>query len=232
MLRMVAKGFAERSIIGSLAVALVGVSCSSSAANQNDVEQPTVEEATTRHDTSDIAPKKSSAPDSVSESDQMSLTAAATACKNGEPNAFFDSFIQSKAVQQKYSARSIEYVKLSPDFSVDSWEEVQAKDYAAFPIVMVDYYRKSAQPLRQDVDEHVIIELNQGQTESFAVEWTRVTYDGKSSGGDDLGNAFTLDGKPYRAGEANTDGKLVFVVAGDCWNLASDIRHHRAAAAQ
>jgi hypothetical protein len=232
VLKLFAKGFAERSVIGSLAVALASISCSSNAASENDAAQPPAAETTTRPDTSVIAPKKSSAPDSVSESDQMLLAAAATACKNGDPNAFFDSFIQSKAVQQKYSARSIESAKLSSDFSVDSWEEAKAADYTAFPIVMVDYYRKSAQPLRQGVDEHVMIELNQSQTESFAVDWTRVTYDGKSSGGDDLGNAFKLDGTPYRAGEANTDGKLVFVVAGDCWNFTSDIRHLRPAAAQ
>ena len=36
--------------------------------------------------------------------DQTSLGAAEAACKSGDPNAFFDAFIQSKAVQKKYTA--------------------------------------------------------------------------------------------------------------------------------
>lgn len=159
--------------------------------------------------------------------DQTSLGAAEAACKSGDPNAFFDAFIRSKAVQKKYTASSIEYVLLQADSSVNRWDEVKAADYDAFPIVMEDYYRKSAQPLRPGGDEHVAIELNQGQNEAFVVEWTRVIYDGKSSGGDDLGTAYTLDGKPYKPGEPTTDGKLFFKAVGDCWQLSTDTRNHR-----
>lgn len=161
------------------------------------------------------------------ESDRIALRSAEAACQSRDPNAFFDAFIQSKAVQQKYSATSIEYVKLRSDFTVDSWTEVKASDYTGFPIEMVDYYRKPTAPLNPGADEHVVIELNQGQNEAFVVEWTRVTYDGKSSGGDDLGTAFTLDGKPYKAGEPTTDGQLFFAATPDCWQLETDTRHHR-----
>jgi hypothetical protein len=160
-------------------------------------------------------------------SDRIALESAATACKAGDPRGFFDAFIQSKAVRKKYSAPSIEYVLLRSDFTVDRWDEVKADDYAVFPITMVDHYRKSAQPISADQDEHVVIELNQSQSEAFAVEWTRVTYDGLSAGGDDMGTAYRLDGERYMPGNANIDGQLLFVATGDCWQFSTDTRHYQ-----
>ncbi|HMT41560.1 MAG TPA: hypothetical protein PKC48_02255 [Sphingorhabdus sp.] len=214
------------------ALSLLALGCSGEAASDNGViddlrDKPAASAA--------IVPRvhaQENADTAITESDRLSLQTADAACKRGDPNAFFDAFIQSKAVQKKYTAPAIEYVLLRPDFTVNRWEEIKAADYADFPMMMVDYYRKSTRPVRAGDDEHVVIELNQGQNEAFVVEWTRVIYDGKSDGGDDLGTAFTLDGQPYRKGESGTDGSLFFETANGCWQLSTDTRHHRSYAAK
>ena len=218
-----------RSKFGLFGLALIGAGCNADGTPANAMTESAAATSAAKAQLSDSDTRKTGGAQTVSDaSDKISLQAAETACKRQDPKAFFDAFIQSRAVQRKYSAASIEYVQLQSDFTVGSREEIKAEKYTAFPITMVDYYRKAAQPLRKGADEHVMIELNQGQNEAFVVEWTRVTYDGKSSGGDDLGTAFTLDGKPYAAGGPGTDGKLLFEPTADCWQLATDTRHFRA----
>jgi len=213
---------------GLIILVLINVGCSGEAPAANAAAEGGKDQNAEIPALSDRKPEQQNSAAEPDISDQMSLKTAETACKNGDPNAFFDAFIQSKAVQKKYTAASVEKVQLQSDFTVNHWEEVKANDYTAFPIKMADYYRKSTQPIREGDDEHVIIELNQGQNEAFVVEWTRVTYDGKSLGeGDDLGTAYTLDGKPYKSGESMTDGQLLFEAAGYCWNFALDTRHYR-----
>lgn len=158
----------------------------------------------------------------LSESDRLGLQSAATACRSGDVKAFVDAFIQFAAVQRKYTARVVEYsVKGSGPARV---EHVPAEAYDRFPIRMVDYYRKPVRPLRPgDDDEHIKIAVNQSQTNRISVEWTRVHYDGRSEGGDDLGNPFTLDGAAYDS-SAPPDGQLLFAPTDTCWELVHDAR--------
>jgi hypothetical protein len=209
------------------ALSLLALGCSGEAASDNGATDDLREKPTASAAAVPLALAQESAASAIGESDRLSLQVADTACQSGDPNTFFDAFIQSKAVQKKYSAPAIEYVLLRPDFTVNRWEEIKAAVYTDFPMMMVDYYRKSTRPVRAGDDEYVVIELNQGQNEAFVVEWTRVIYDGKSGGGDDLGTAFTLDGLPYRKGESGTDGSLFFETANGCWQLSTDTRHHR-----
>ncbi len=222
-----------RSKLASLgALSLLALGCSGEAASDNDAIDDLRVKPAASAAVVPLVRAQESAATVIGESDRLSLQAADAACQSGDPNAFFDAFIQSKAVQKKYSAPAIEYVLLRPDFTVNRWEEIKASDYTDFPMMMVDYYRKSTRPVRAGDDEHVVIELSQGQNETFVVEWTRVIYDGKSDGGDDLGTAFTLDGLPYRKGESGTDGTLFFDTANECWQLSTDTRHHRSYAAK
>ena len=165
----------------------------------------------------------------MSEEVKMMLGAADAACRAGDANGFFEAFVQSDAVRNRYSAADIVYSvrAIAPAFRTISEERIPTAAYHhKFPIRMEDYYYKSTQPIRPgDKDEYVMPEINQSQSNQLSVEWTRVHFDGQSEGGDDLGKAFTLDGKPYEKGSPNTDGQLLFEPTANCWKLVSDIRH-------
>lgn len=156
---------------------------------------------------------------------------AASACKAEDYRAFVDAVIASPAVRRKYSAATIDVARFDASrspYRLLEARKVAAAEYRDFPIRMVDHYRKSVVPLRPgDTNEHVILEFNQSQDNRISVEWTRVHYDGKSDGGDDLGRAFGLDGQPYEAG-GRTDGQLLLYPTATCWELVADNRYaHR-----
>lgn len=167
-------------------------------------------------------------PAPISETDRHVLAQAQAACRDGDAASFFDSFIQSAAVRSRYSAPVITRSVFGPGGKVIRSDEMAQAHYTAFPIQMVDYYRKPVKPARPGDDgEYVEIDLNQSQSNRISVEWTRVHYDGKSEGGDDLGAPFTLDGQPYSKGSSAADGQLLFEPFGDCWRLTADVRFAR-----
>ena len=150
--------------------------------------------------------------ETLSFTDRSMLKQAETSCRDGDVGAFFDAFIQSEAVRQKYTAPKVSIVGHSD---------------LGFPILMVDHYRKPAQPSRPGADdEFVEIVISHSQSNQIAVEWTRVRYSGTVEGGDDRGDAMNPDGTPYRAGQ-EMDGKLLFEPTKDCWQLVSDTRRER-----
>ena len=166
----------------------------------------------------------------LSESDRTLLGVAASACRSQDKSGFFDAFIQSRAVQRKYTARTVELSVRGLGGERYRLRKIDGTEYPGAPIDMIDYYRKPAQPSRAgDLEEYVMISINQSQSNQISVEWTRVHFDGKSEGGDDLGNAFDLDGKPYDPG-GRTDGQLLFAPTSDCWELVADTRYRRGAA--
>jgi hypothetical protein len=166
----------------------------------------------------------------VTESDRLSLRQAAAACRERDGNAFFDAFTQSGAARRKYSAPKITFSLETQDDRPLRRTDIAASRYKEFPIMMVDYYRKPVRPLRAgDDDEYVEISIYQSHQNQLAVGWARVHYDGKSEGGDDLGNPVTLDGKPYDPA-GPLDGQLLFHLTSDCWELVSDIRYENHAA--
>ncbi len=173
------------------------------------------------------APTAANAPD---ETDTIMLAAAASACEAEDYRAFFDAMISSAAVRRKYSAATIAFGRFDASrtpYAAIEEKKIAAGDYRAFPIKMVDHYRQSTVPVRAgDQDEHVILGFNQSQSNQISVEWTRVHYDGKSTGGDDLGQAFYLDGQPYEA-DGRTDGQLLLYPTATCWELVADNRYER-----
>lgn len=180
-------------------------------------------------DLTPVAPATIAAARPLSESDRISLGMADAACRSEDKAEFFDAFIRSRAVQRKYMAHTIRVSVLGASGEALSVSKIAAADYAGSPIVMHDYYRKAAEPLRAgDLDEYVMISINQSQSNQVSVEWTRVHFDGKSDGGDDLGNAFDLDGQPYEQG-GRSDGQLLFEPTPECWQLVADIRYRRGA---
>jgi hypothetical protein len=163
----------------------------------------------------------------VNETDQMMLQQAETACKTADYREFFDAFISSKFVQQKYTASTIEYTLRNPDGKLLSSRKIAAWDYRDFPIFMLDHYRKPTKPLTAgDKKEYVILELNVGRESDLHFEWARVRFDGKSEGGDDLGSPLDMDGVPYDP-DGFKDGQLMFFPTSDCWVLVADTRYQR-----
>lgn len=163
----------------------------------------------------------------LSETDRFMLDEAATACKSQNHKAFFDAFIRSAAVRQKYSAAKIDYTMRS--FSggdILSKKTIAAADHADFPLKMVDYYRKPVKSVKAGDDEYVELVVNQSQENRISVEWARVLYQGPSEGGDDLGQPVDLDGKAYDP-TGFKDGQLLFYPTQDCWQLVADTRYQR-----
>lgn len=166
----------------------------------------------------------------LSESDRIQLNSAAAACKQGDAAGFFSAFAGSAAVRRRYTAPTVRYsvTRTKPTYRVLEDRRMDESSYGGFPIRMGDYYYRSVKPLRPgDQHEYVMLDINQSQTNQISVEWTRVHFDGKSEGGDDLGNAYTLDGKPYSKEGSQTDGQLLFAPTANCWQLVADIRHQR-----
>jgi hypothetical protein len=161
------------------------------------------------------------------ETDRMMLAEAEAACKDQRYEAFFDAFIRSPAVRQKYSAARIDHLLRSVSGSdILRRKTIARADYADFPLKMVDYYRKPVKPLKMFDDEYVQLTFNQSRDNSIAVEWAIVTYQGPSEGGDDLGTPVDLDGKAYDPAGFK-DGKLLFNPTQDCWELVADTRFQR-----
>lgn len=177
-----------------------------------------------------VAAAASAAPTAPDETDTIMLSAAAAACKAEDYQAFFDAMIASAAVRRAYSAATIDVVRFDAartPYTAIATKTIAAADYRDFPIKMVDHYRQSVVPARTgDTDEHVILQFNQSQSNQISVEWTRVHYDGRSDGGDDLGQAVDLDGQPYDAG-GRVDGQLLLYPTATCWQLVADNRYER-----
>jgi hypothetical protein len=144
------------------------------------------------------------------ERDANALQMAADACRNQEFSSLLQAMAISDAVVTRYSARTIAMV-------VDGVSTPTAReDYHDFPIGMIDYYwisRASMQAWESNSDTklvHLQMEFNQSQSDQWRIDWVPVRYDGKSSGGDDLGEVAEIIGAP---------GHLLFETTADCWEL-------------
>ncbi len=178
---------------------------------------------------SGAAPAPAAEPAQLSESESLEIASAAGACASGEADSFVASFVRSAEVRRRYSAATIQYSvrQTRPDYRVLTQERFAAADYGNFPLTMMDYYFKTtAQASRTGEDEYVMLETNVSQSNQLSVEWTRVRFDGETEGGDDLGNATLLNGRPYVEGGSDIDGQLLFEPTDDCWQLVADIRIH------
>lgn len=160
--------------------------------------------------TAHAADQPPAAPD---QTDVLMLEQAKTACAAAEFKGFFEAFVLSQAVRAAYTADSI-------DVSVAGKSAPVARaDYTGFPIALIDYYWVSANSVVAVLAdpkaelEHLKLQWNQSQTNIWRIDWQRVRYDGKSEGGDDLGNVIETYGQP---------GYLLFTPTETCWNLTQD----------
>ncbi|MBR0781065.1 hypothetical protein [Bradyrhizobium iriomotense] len=165
----------------------------------------------------------------LSESDRISLDMVSNACKTQDYRTFFNAFASSKAVRQKYSAAEVRYAVLGPRGEKISERTFDAPNYPSFPVKMQDYHYKPAKPSRAgDADEYLDLQFNQSQSNDLSVEWSRIHYDGQSSGGDGIGNPLDANGKPIPKGtHPDPEGQLLFHPTADCWEFAEDTRWER-----
>ena len=149
------------------------------------------------------------------ESDELMLQAAKSACEARDFRGFFEAFTSSPFVREAYSAATVTR-------TVDGVSTKVARDVYAgegFPIALMDYYWVSASSARAVLAdpkaeyEHLKMEFNQSQSDIWRIDWQRVRYDGKTSGGDDLGNEIGTYGEP---------GYLLFNPTSACWELTYD----------
>lgn len=150
---------------------------------------------------------------------------AKLACRSNDANAFFGLMVQSPAVRRAFTADRIEYSELDAK-GAGKTTLVPREAYDRFPIQMVDFMWKAAQPLLRGRDEHVVMELNVSQTNDIAVEWTRVIYGPPYDGEESLGTARDLDGRVHDA-SGPTDGTLLLEPRNGCWYLVADTRRVR-----
>ncbi|MGV7123004.1 MULTISPECIES: hypothetical protein [unclassified Sphingopyxis] len=174
-------------------------------------------------------PVATPAPSPLPQLDRNALEMARTACANRDFKTLFTAMAVSKVVRQKYSAPMIEVSVLGGKGKILSTRKVARAAYDDYPVRQVDYYYKPAKPkVAGDEDEYLDLQFNESQSEQFAVEWARVHYDGKSEGGDDLGNIIGPDGEPLPPGtHPDADGQLLFWPTKDCWQLEADTRWRR-----
>lgn len=150
------------------------------------------------------------AKDKDAQLDTDALAMAVAACKNQEFPSLLQAMAISDAVVARYSALTIAVV-------IDGVSTPLAReDYHDFPIGIIDYYwisRSSMQAWESNADTdlvHLQMEFNQSQSDQWRIDWVPVRYDGKSSGGDDLGEVAEIIGVP---------GHLLFEPTADCWEL-------------
>lgn len=167
-------------------------------------------------------------------SDELMLDRAEAACRARSEQEFFDAFIVSPAVRERYSASTISVVE--EDLSevaegsqmiAETAINIAFDNYRGFPIRMEDYYRKRAiDPANGAAANFVEIDLLATREGGFKVEWAEVVYRGESQGGDDLGTAYHPDGTLYDRDDefGRIDGVLWFLPTRDCWILHEDRR--------
>jgi hypothetical protein len=135
------------------------------------------------------------------------LASAALACQERDVQAFFDTFLQSECVRQKYTADELSVVTARPAGTETT--RIPGKDYRDFPLAIFDYYYTTAQGIDENGYTHVLIEKNLSSDSRLRVDWVRVSYDGQGEG-DDPGNIVEKGAEP---------GYLLFYPTDDCWEL-------------
>lgn len=159
--------------------------------------------------------------------DSVVLDRAVAACRAGDFKGFFDAFVRAEPIRSGYTAPTVVVTRYRADGRPPERSETSEDGFDGFPIRVEDiYWRPAASVAEAGEDEYLQLEFDESQGEVFAVSWTRVRYNGKIEGGDDLGEALTPDGLPLQTGRL-PEGKLVFRPFRDCWRLVADERFDR-----
>lgn len=178
-------------------------------------------------DTTGTEPRGTAGGGEMSSGHDPALERANTACRAGDFRGFFDAFVRAETVRSVFTAPTVVVTRYGADGRAPERSESPRYGFEGFPIRVEDVYWRPAKSVSEaSEDEYLQLEFDEGQSEVFAVSWTRVRYDGRTEGGDDLGEALAPYGLPLQAGRL-PDGRLVFRPYQDCWRLVADERFGR-----
>lgn len=178
-------------------------------------------------DSAGTEPRGTAAAGARSSDDDPALERAVAACRAGDFRGFFDAFVRAENVRNVFTAPTVVVTRYGADGRTPERSETPRYGFKGFPIRVEDvYWRPARSVFEAGEDEYLQLEFDESQSGVFAVSWTRVRYDGRSEGGDDLGAALTPDGVPFQPGGL-PDGRLVFRPHQDCWLLVADERFGR-----
>jgi len=128
-------------------------------------------------------------------------------CTRRDFKGFFESFVRSAAVRERYTADPI---------AVSSKGVVTQSPrnrYFDFPIAMTDYRYISKNSENSEPNEFLWLTFDQSQSNKYRVDWVRVRYAG-------IGN--DAEGEAEITGTYGLPGYLIFEPTDKCWRLVED----------
>lgn len=144
----------------------------------------------------------------VTDNDEYWIHEAETACRNSEFKSFFEAFVRSVGVRNRYTRDPI---ILS---TKDTIRQVPRSRYFDFPIAMSDhrFISKNTENGEPDV-EFLRLTFNQSQSDKYRIDWVRVRY---------AGNGDDREGEAEIIGTFGLPGYLIFEPTENCWQLIED----------
>ena len=176
----------------------------------NAVESETQQAAGARGKTQNTAGTDGAqdAPQRVeTENDVYWIDNAAKACVRRDFKSFFESFVRSAAVRNRYTSDPI---------AVSTKGDVirsPLNRYFDFPIAMMDYRYISKNSEDTKPTEFLWLTFDQSQSDQYRVDWVRVRYAG-------IGN--DAEGEAEITGTYGLPGYLIFEPTDKCWRLTED----------
>ena len=145
----------------------------------------------------------------LTESDILSLETAGKSCERRDFRTFFDSFIRSPAVRDRYTAATITMT------TKGSTRRVARDRYFDFPIALRDYtyIAKSSEGAGPNESEYLRLNFNTANDNRQRIDWVRVRYAGNGNDG---------DGTAKIEGTIGLPGYLLFNPTKECWELIQD----------
>ncbi len=164
------------------------------------------------------------APAALSESDRLQLEGARAACGTNDFNAFLFVYLQSSAVQARFTA---DRVDAGPEGSSQSMSgaaylerfgpSIRALDHSFYSGDSVRAWEQAMATGRRTELEPIVWVLNSASDNRHRVDWSRAQFDGVAEEGP--GRPTALIGEP---------GALLFHPTEDrCWELVADFRPSR-----
>lgn len=176
----------------------------------NAVESETQQAAGARGKTQNTADTDGAqdAPQRVeTENDRYWMDNAVEACIGSDFKRFFESFVRSAAVRERYTADPI---TVSTKGNVI---QSPLNRYFDFPIAMTDYRYISKNSEDTEPKEFLWLTFDRSLSDQKRVDWVRVRYAG--IGKDD-------QSEPEIAGTYGLPGYLIFGLTNNCWLLIED----------
>lgn len=162
----------------------------------------------------------------LSESDSIILEMAQSACREGNPSAFFGAFARSGSVRERYTGASVTVGRTGKTRKISRQKYVERD---LFPITMMDYFYVTSDAGRgleteggePDAQRYVQLEISEASDRRLVVEWLPGIFE------KDLTPPppNLEDGLGELVQETGSGGRLLFLPTDDCWELVADVKN-------